>query len=139
MSNVYGFDFLKSDHKDTKSSSNFSSAELSLLDDNNNINSSSLPTSSISIHTIDNDNGSLTATTSTHHQPQLPINVYHSITEKVDAVLQFLKNKRSSGCLQPNLIYSHLGIDLSIGGDDDQVRKRLLSNPYIKVEEEVCK
>lgn len=61
---------------------------------------------------------------------------HKSDLEKQHDVIKFLKNHRSSGCLQPGIIYDRLGVDLSEGGDDEEVRKMLLSNQLIKVEEE---
>lgn len=104
MSNLYGFDFLKSDHK---------------LDESN-----------------DQSN------TNNYQQGQQPPFIppttpssYKSDLEKQHDVIKFLKSHRSS-CLSPAIIYSHLQIDLSEGGDDSTVRQMLLNNKQIKVEEE---
>ena len=112
MANVYGFDFLKSDHK---------------LDSNDNQSSSissTLPQTAAS--------SSFAVEESTTQN----VVVQKSDLEKQHDVIKFLKQHRSSGCLQPAIIYDHLGIDLTEGGDDEAVRKMLLNNKLIKVEEE---
>ena len=113
MSNVYGFDFLKNDHKpveeDGSSSgrAGFSAAPIG-------------------------------ATSSFAGQDTIPIpsTTHKSDLEKQHDVIEFLKNHRLSGCLQPGVIYNRLGVDLSEGGEDEAVRKMLLNNKLIKVEEE---
>ncbi len=104
MSNLYGFDFLKSDHK---------------LDESNNQNNTN------------NYQGQLSFITPTAPSSSS----YKSDLEKQHEVIKFLKSHRSS-CLSPAIIYSHLQIDLSEGGDDSTVRQMLLNNKQIKVEEE---
>lgn len=55
--------------------------------------------------------------------------------EKQSDVLIFLRHHRSSGCLPPSVIYKSLGIDLSDGGADSEVAKMLVNNPKVNVEE----
>lgn len=112
MSNVYGFDFLKSDHKSN-----------------------------------DTTNQSLSSQNQLHlqgSQPSLFVepdqttanNANRSNLEKQHDVIKFLKNHRSSGCLPPSIIYNRIRVELSEGGEDEAVRKMLLNNQLIKVEEE---
>ena len=67
---------------------------------------------------------------------RLPSSAHRSDLEKQHDVIKFLKKHRSSGCLQPGIIYDRLGVDLSEAGEDEAVRKMLLNNKLIKVEEE---
>jgi hypothetical protein len=110
MSNLYGFDFLKSDHK------------LHESNDQNNTNQQGQEQPSQPI-----------IPTSSSSYPSSYIQ--KSDLEKQHDVIKFLKSHRSS-CLSPAIIYSHLQIDISEGGDDSTVRQMLLNNKQIKVEEE---
>lgn len=112
MSNKYGFDFLKNDHKleeegSSSAGAGFAAAPLE-------------PTSSFAgLDTL-----------------PIPSTTHKSDLEKQHDVIEFLKDRRLSGCLQPGFIYNHLGVDLSEGGEDEAVRKMLLNNDLIKHEEE---
>ena len=109
MSNVYGFDFLKTDHKTNES------------------DQPPPPSSSQS-------NVPITTTDIPFNQQQQP--TQKSDLEKQHDVIKFLKNHRSSGCLPPSILYNRIGVDLQEGGDDETVRSMLLQNKLIKVEEE---
>ena len=102
MSNVYGFDFLKSEHNESDSQLVSHSTETELL-----------PAANVDVPSVeDKPDG-----------------------EKQFDVIQFLKAHRSSGCLPPSVIHKSIGIDLSEGARDEKVRKSLLDNPKIRVEE----
>jgi hypothetical protein len=55
--------------------------------------------------------------------------------EKQSDVLIFLRQHRSSGCLPPSVIYKSLGIDLSDGGADSAVANMLANNIKVEREE----
>ena len=55
--------------------------------------------------------------------------------EKQFDVIQFLQTHRSSGCLDPGIIFKSTGVDLTEGGKDDKVIHMLARNPKIQVEE----
>jgi len=111
MSNIYGFDFLKTDHK--------------LEGDGGQ-----------QLEGYGQDAPLLSASSFNAQQPEPPTVLHKTDLEKQHDVIKFLKNHRSSGCLQPGIIYDRLGVDLSEGGEDEEVRKMLLNNKLIKVEEE---
>lgn len=107
MSNVYGFDFLRSEHVPAdKNQIQSQSADLIL----------STPQSP-QLPVIEQP---------THEKNDL---------EKQYDIIQFLQAHRSSGCLPPSIIHKSLGVDLSDGGKDEPVAKLLLKNARIKVEE----
>ena len=110
MSNVYGFDFLRSGHNDT--AAHAPPAEP--------------PSPSL--------NGFLTTAV------EVPPDAAAAAAEKTDLekqfdVIHFLQTHRTSGCLAPSVIYKSTGIDLSADGIDEMVAKMLLKNPKIRVEE----
>lgn len=119
MSNVYGFDFLRSEHVSSNHDDTTTLHEL-------------LPTQSFDQSNQEEaaQGPELTTTTTTSHH-------YHEKTdlEKQFDVIQFLQNHRSSGCLPPSIIYKSINVDLSEGGRDENVTKLLLKNARIKVEE----
>ncbi len=109
MSNVYGFDFLRSEHVGGDSKPIVSQTDLNLA-----------PQSPIDIG-------------STSPPPE-PAHEKTDLEKQFD-IIQFLQQHRSSGCLPPSIIYKSLGVDLSDGGKDTSVVKLLLKNARIKVEE----
>jgi hypothetical protein len=112
MSNLYGFDFLKSEHNNPTDPTSTQTAEQipSTLTDE-----------------IDAD-GDADA------EEDLPTREKVD-TEKQFDVIKFLQNHRSAGCLPPSIIYKSVGVDLSEGGRDENVRKLLMNNPRIRKEE----
>jgi hypothetical protein len=112
MTNLYGFDFLRSEHN---------------TDD---------PTSVQSKEQISSSTGQPTdADASTLVDPLLPPTHEKTDLEKQFDVIQFLQNHRSAGCLPPSIIYKSVGVDLAEGGRDELVTKLLLLNARIRVEE----
>mmetsp|Transcript_11593 Transcript_11593/g.14387 ORF Transcript_11593/g.14387 Transcript_11593/m.14387 type:complete len:580 (+) Transcript_11593:220-1959(+) len=109
QSNIYGFDFLRTEH--TLSSSG------------NGANAAS--------ETADMTDQQLTATaTATDH-----ISTATTDLERQFDVIKFLQAHRSSGCLPPSVIYKSTGIDLSEGGNDEGVARMLSKNEKIRIEE----
>mmetsp|Transcript_30191 Transcript_30191/g.63973 ORF Transcript_30191/g.63973 Transcript_30191/m.63973 type:complete len:573 (+) Transcript_30191:108-1826(+) len=109
MSNSYGFDFLRTEHNLTSTSSSAIS--------------SSTPNTPAYHHA------------SATHNNIIPDVSHKSNLEKQADVLVFLRHHRSSGCLPPSAIYKSLGIDLSDGGSDAAVVSMLMNNPKVNVEQ----
>jgi len=109
--NSYGFDFLRSEHNVTSSTTNTSSA-----------------TSGIS-------SSSVTPSYQRSTSSIIPDVSHKSDLEKQADVLIFLRHHRSAGCLPPSVIYKSLGIDLSYGGTDTNVVNMLLNNKKVTIEE----
>jgi len=107
MTNLYGFDFLKSEHNNNEPTSIQSQGQIP----------SSTVTSAALIDPLPPQ---------THEKTDL---------EKQFDVIQFLQNHRSAGCLPPTIIYKSVGVDLAEGGRDELVTKLLLFNARIRVEE----
>mmetsp|Transcript_15562 Transcript_15562/g.29356 ORF Transcript_15562/g.29356 Transcript_15562/m.29356 type:complete len:617 (-) Transcript_15562:38-1888(-) len=118
MSNVYGFDFLRSEHV----SSNHKTTPLHTFE-----NISQKEEETLQDDFAASPELTTTATTTTYHEK--------TDLEKQFDVIQFLQNHRSSGCLPPSIIYKSINVDLSEGGRDENVTKLLLKNARIKVEE----
>jgi len=106
MSNIHGFDFLRTEHNSSVERQIDTAAIVAApqysYDQNQN-----------------------------QHQP--PSNKTDG--EKIYDVIRFLKAHRTRGCLIPSIIFQHIGVDLSESGTDDNVRKHLCDNFKIRVEE----
>jgi hypothetical protein len=107
MSNVYGLDFLKSEHN--------------------------LPAEGDATVTAISVTPAFRRSSSS--ASAIPDVSHKSDLEKQSDVLIFLRHHRSSGCLPPSVIYKSLGIDLSDGGIDSAVATMLVNNPKVNVEE----
>lgn len=110
MSNVYGLDFLRSEHN--LPSEGDTAATTATVSVTPAFRRSSSSSSAI-----------------------IPDVSHKSDLEKQSDVLIFLRHHRSSGCLPPSVIYKSLGIDLSDGGVDSAVANMLANNPKVNVEE----
>ncbi|KAK1742604.1 transcription initiation factor TFIIE subunit beta [Skeletonema marinoi] len=110
MSNVYGLDFLRSEH-------NLPSSEG---------DAAATATTSATPAFRRSSSSSIAVIPDVSHKSDL---------EKQSDVLIFLRQHRSSGCLPPSVIYKSLGIDLSDGGVDSAVANMLANNPKVNVEE----
>jgi len=113
--NSYGFDFLRSEHNVTSSSTSLTGI-------------SSSATSGIS-------SSSVTPSYQRSTSSIIPDVSHKSDLEKQADVLIFLRHHRSAGCLPPSVIYKSLGIDLSDGGTDANVVNMLLNNKKVTIEE----
>ena len=109
MSNVYGLDFLRSEHN--------------------------LPTASEGDAATTSGVSPTFRRSSSASIPVIPDVSHKSDLEKQSDVLIFLRHHRSSGCLPPSVIYKSLGIDLSDVGNESAVAQMLANNPKINVEE----
>jgi len=112
MSNLHGFDFLRTEHT---SSSHQEDATAAI---------SATPAYSYDQNQYQNQN---------QNQQQASSNKTDG--EKIYDVIRFLKAHRTRGCLIPSIIYKSIAVDLSEGGEDDNVRKHLCDNHKIRVEE----
>jgi len=110
MSNVYGLDFLRSEH-------------------NLPAEGDAAATTATSV------TPSLFRRSSSSSAAVIPDVSHKSDLEKQSDVLIFLRQHRSSGCLPPSVIYKSLGIDLSDGGADSAVANMLANNIKVEVEE----
>ncbi len=109
MSNVYGLDFLRTEHNLPSEGDAAATTTTSVTPAFPRSNSSSIAV--------------------------IPDVTHKSDLEKQSDVLIFLRQHRSSGCLPPSVIYKSLGIDLSDGGVDWAVANMLANNPKVNVEE----
>lgn len=109
MSNVYGLDFLRSEHN--------------------------LPAEGDAAATATSSSVTPAFRRSSSASVAIPDVSHKSNLEKQSDVLIFLRHHRSSGCLPPSVIYKSLGVDLSDGGADSAVANMLANNPKVNVEE----
>lgn len=117
MSNIYGFDFLRSEHTDAAARAGQS--------DGPPLRRTAAPTVT---------SPRVAAAPDAAHKTDL---------EKQFMVLRFLQTHRTSGCLPPSVIYKNTGVDLSGnsgadgggGGKNASVSKMLIKNPKVRVEE----
>jgi TFA2 Winged helix domain 2 len=110
MSNSYGFDFLRSEHKDLENADDDDDDGRD-DDDNNNVPQIASDAYLAQKNAID-----------VRNKPDL---------EKQFLILAFLQAHPGSGCLSPPIIYRATGIDLDI---DVNVAGMLQKNPKIRVE-----
>lgn len=106
MSNVHGFDFLRTEHQghDTAAITAIPQYNYDEQQQQNN-------------------------------QQQQPAPSNKTDGEKIYDVIEFLKFHRTKGCLNPSIINKSIQVDLSEGGNDENVRKALCTNHKIRVEE----
>lgn len=108
MSNVYGFDFLRSEHLDESAQQDINETKQRAQEDEPG-RPEALFLSEDALQEIRN-------------KPDL---------EKQFIILNFFQAHRGSGCLAPNVIYKSTGIDLE---EDTRVAEMLQKNPKVKVE-----
>jgi hypothetical protein len=120
MSNTYGFDFLRTEHKLVVEEDDGSSNRRRL----SKADTTGVSAAQAILLKNNQDEEQLRALVAqVAHKPDL---------EKQFDVIHFLQAHRSAGCLAPNVIYKATGIDLEEA--DESVAQMLQRNPKIRVE-----
>lgn len=109
MSNIYGFDFLRTEHTDA-------AARAGRVD--------ATPAATPVVAAVASPQGGVADASN------------KTDLEKQFMVLRFLQTHRTSGCLPPSVIYKSTGVDLSADNPaNESVSKMLIKNPKVRVEE----